>query len=328
MESMGAHEFGPPGGFLPLVNRLRLKHLSLLVALDDTRNLHRAADALSVTQPSASKMLADIEDAFGFQLFERLPRGMQPTSLGAEVLAYARQCLADLARFSEGLAIKRRGGHGQLTVGAIMGAAPDILACAVADLKAERPLLHIRILGETSDQVLDLLQRREIDLAVGRFTGALQHNEFDFDALANEVLHVVVRIRHPLAGVKQLAFHELTAWPWVMQPLTSPARQLLEGEFARAKLSSPVNLVECASIFATLQLLQNSDAVAMLPESVARDYLGARLLAALPVEIGQGLTGFGVLTRKNEALTEPAQRFASLLRHYSQIPPARFAPAA
>ncbi len=174
-----------------LVNRLRFRHLSLLVALDDARNLHQAAADINVAQPSASRMLADIEEAFGFALFERHARGMVPTPLGIDTLAYARQSLAHLTRFAEALEVKRKGGHGQLTVGAIMGAAPDLVAVAVADLKAERPLLNVRILGETSDQVVELLERREIDLALGRFTHSLQHNHFDFEPIANETMKLV-----------------------------------------------------------------------------------------------------------------------------------------
>src|SRR6201987_6498732 len=91
-----------------LVNRLRFKHLALLVALDDARNVHQAADAINVAQPSASRMLGDIEEALGFLLFERNARGMQPTPLGVVTLAYARRALADLTRFAEDLDVKRR----------------------------------------------------------------------------------------------------------------------------------------------------------------------------------------------------------------------------
>jgi DNA-binding transcriptional LysR family regulator len=306
--------------FVALVNRLKFKHLALLVALDDMRNLHQAAEAINVAQPSASRMLGDIEGAFGFLLFERNSRGMQPTPLGVATLAYARRSLADLTRFAEELEVKRKGGHGQLTVGAIMGAAPDLLAKAVTDLKAERPLLNIRILGETSDQVLQLLNRREVDVALGRFTNALQHNDFDFEPLARETLMIVVRTTHPMITggvVAAVSLGDLLEWPWIVQPLTSPARQLFEDELARAQLPTPANLVECASIFATLQLLQNSNAVAMLPETVVRDYLRAKLLVSLPISIGESLTGFGLLVRKHEPLSESAERFVTLLRKYS-----------
>ena len=301
-----------------LVNRLKFKHLALLVALDDTRNVHQAADAINVAQPSASRMLGDIEEAFGFLLFERNARGMQPTPLGVVTLAYARRALAELTRFAEDLDVKRRGGHGQLTVGAIMGAAPDLLAMAVASLKTERPLLNVRILGETSDQVVQLLHRREVDLALGRLTSPLQHNDFSFEPLARETLVLVVRVRHPLISRSSVALHELMDWPWVAQPITSPARVLFEEELARAGLATPVNLTECASIFATLQLLENFDAIAMLPESVVRDHVRGKLLVALPIEIGKSLPGFGILTRKGEPLAEPAEHFVGLLRRFSQ----------
>jgi DNA-binding transcriptional LysR family regulator len=300
-----------------LVNRLKFKHLALLVALDDARNLHQAAEAINVAQPSASRMLADIEEAFGFLLFERNARGMQPTPLGNAALAYARRSLADLTRFADDLENKRRGGHGQLTVGAIMGAAPDVLAMAVAELKSERPLLNVRILGETSDQVVQLLHRREVDLALGRLTTPLQHNDFDFESLSREAMRLVVRAKHPLAVKAELTLDMLMNWPWILQPITSPARGLFEEELARAGLTTPADVVECASIFATLQLLQNSDAVAMLPESVVRDYLRAHLLAELPIEIGKSLSGFGLLRRKFETLSEPAEYFIALLRKYS-----------
>ena len=303
---------------IALVNRLKFKHLALLVALDDARNLHQAAEAINVAQPSASRMLGDIEEAFGFLLFERNARGMTPTPLGVVTLAYARRALAELTRFAEDLDVKRRGGHGQLTVGAIMGAAPDLLAMAVAALKTESPLLNVRILGETSDQVVQLLHRREVDLALGRLTSPLQHNDFSFEPLARETLLLVVRSVHPLAQRSRITLRELIDWPWVAQPVTSPARVLFEEELARAGLATPVNLTECASIFATLQLLENYDAVAMLPESVVRDHVRGKLLVALPLEIGKSLSGFGILTRKEEALAEPALRFIDLLRGFSR----------
>ncbi|MGC8045200.1 helix-turn-helix domain-containing protein, partial [Salmonella enterica] len=42
--------------------RLKTRQLLLLIALDDTRNIHRAASELNMTQPAASKQLKDLED--------------------------------------------------------------------------------------------------------------------------------------------------------------------------------------------------------------------------------------------------------------------------
>lgn len=301
----------------PLVNRLRLKHWALLSALGEMPTLHQAAARANVTQPSATKMLADIESAFGFALFERHARGMRATSLGAEVVAYARQTEASLARFMEGLEAKRRGGHGHLVFGAVMGAAPDMVARAVAAIKKERPRLSVRLVGETSDQIGLLLERHEIELAVGRYSANMQHNHFDFVPLANEKLQLVVRRKHPLLRRRGLSLAGLIEWPWVLQPITVPSRTLLEEEFARAGIATPFDVVECTSIFATLQLLQSSDAIAMLPESVTRDYVTTGLLKLLPLSVDQKLSSFGVLTRKDEALSEIAAAFVRELHRHA-----------
>ena len=302
-----------------LVNRLRLKHWSLLSALGETPTLNRAAVQINITQPSATKMLSDIEQAFGFALFERHPRGMRATPLGLEVVAYARQTQASLDRFLEGLEIKRRGGHGHLVFGAIMGAAPDLVARAVADIKRERPRLNVRILGETSDQIGLLLERHEIELAVGRFANPQQHNQFEFAALSNEPMRAVVRRRHPLARRRRLDWLEIVRWPWVLQTMSSPARLLLEEEFARAGVSTPADVIECTSIFATLQLVQSSDAVSVLPESVVRDHVKAGLLVALPIVVGEDLKAFGLLTRKDEPLSEIARAFIAHLKRNASL---------
>lgn len=302
-----------------LLSRLRFKHLSLLVVLDEHRNLHRAADAVHLAQPSATKLVHDLEAAFGFPLFERQPRGMQPTEFGAEVLAFARRMLVDLDRFTQELEHKRKGGYGQLLIGAIMGAAPDVVGRAVADIKQRRPLLVVKLLGETSDEILNLLMERKIDLAVGRFSNPLQHNDVDYEVLGNEALCIVARKDHPLARVRRLRLRQLEPSPWILQPMTSPARQIIEQDFGQAGMKTPANIVESTSIFATLQLVQKSDAVTMLPESVVRDHLSAGLLVRLPLTVGKSLPGFGVLSRRSEPLSGTATEFVQALRRYGAL---------
>jgi DNA-binding transcriptional LysR family regulator len=299
-----------------LIRRLRFKQLALIAALGESRNLHRAAAAMHLSQPGATKLIHDMEVLLGFPLFERLPRGMVPTDLGETVVAYARRLLADLDRFTEDLEDKRRGGYGQLNVGAIMGAAPDVVARAVTDIKGRRPLLAVRLLGETSDELLNLLVQRKIELAVGRFSAAQQHNEISFEALGNEILYLVVRPKHPLCRAKSIKLRSLNGCAWVLMPLSAPSRQIIEQEFGQLGMASPTDVIECSSIFATLQLVQKSDAITMLPESVVRDHLKARLLVRLPVKVGKNLPGFGIMTRRDEPLSAVAMDFADCLRRY------------
>jgi DNA-binding transcriptional LysR family regulator len=214
---------------------------------------------------------------------------------------------------------KLRGGFGQLVVGAIMGAAPDIVAMAVIELKKRRPLLVVKLLGETSDELITLLQQCKIDLAVGRFSQLQQHNDIGYEDLGNEILCAVARKDHPLTHRDDLCLRSLSEVAWILQPITTPSRQIIEQEFGQEGIRTPADIVECSSIFATLQLVQKSDAITILPESVVRDHLAAGLLVRLPIAVGKHLPGFGILTRREDPLSAIALEFIASLRKYGTL---------
>ncbi|MFC3217227.1 LysR substrate-binding domain-containing protein [Comamonas sp. JC664] len=81
-------------------------------------------------------------------------------------------------------------------------------------MKAQSPQLRLRIMGDTSDQVLRLLDQRRIDLAIARRRIAGDSEAYDFEALGNERLLVVVRSGHVLARRRKLSWEELVRdWP-------------------------------------------------------------------------------------------------------------------
>jgi DNA-binding transcriptional LysR family regulator len=82
-----------------------------------TANLHRAAAELNVTQPAATKILQGLEEMLGVALFDRTPRAMVPTEIGAYVVEYARRTLSEGERFALGLANLKRGATGRFRLG-------------------------------------------------------------------------------------------------------------------------------------------------------------------------------------------------------------------
>jgi DNA-binding transcriptional LysR family regulator len=49
----------------------------------------KAAARLSVSQPTVSKSIADIEHALGVRLFDRTAQGVEPTQYGRALLKWA-----------------------------------------------------------------------------------------------------------------------------------------------------------------------------------------------------------------------------------------------
>src|SRR3954453_12869117 len=75
---------------------LKLVHMRLIVALDDHAKVSAAAHVLNISQPAASRMIAEIEAILGTALCERLPRGIQLTSAGQVLARRARTVLLEM----------------------------------------------------------------------------------------------------------------------------------------------------------------------------------------------------------------------------------------
>ena len=299
-----------------LFNRLRYKHLHMLVALSSSQNLHRASQALNMSQPAATRMLREIEDMFACDLFERLPRGMRPTALGKELIRFAESALSGLDRCAEDLMARQQGGYGYLAIGTIMGAAPDLVMDSIAQIKSLNPQLRIRIMGDTSDQVIQLLEQGRIDLAIARRNAATNSEHYSFEPLGNERLLVVVHAGHPLAQRASLPLEELVSdWPWILQPESSPARIGFDEALQRLALPLPADIIECSSVYSMQQLIQLTDAIMVLSESALRDYLKMGLVVELPVELEVTLAPFGILLRKGEPVSRELGLFIDLLRY-------------
>jgi DNA-binding transcriptional LysR family regulator len=293
---------------------LKVRHMALIVALADHGTTHRAADALNMTQSTASKMLRDVEAIFQATLFERAPRGLVPTPLGDFVIENVPAQLSRLERFSDEFQARRAGGFGTLSVGAITGAAPDFVAKAVAEIKRARPQLMFSLRGETSDGILEQLEAGRLDLAVGRFSAERHRNIFSFEPLAEERLIVVARTGHPLERAGARCLGDVADCAWALQPVSNPSRQVLDAAFDQAGLRRPRDTVECSSILLILNLVQVSDTLALLPEAVVDAHRKAGLFVALPISPDIRLTGFGLVTRRRETLGEAALTFCDILR--------------
>jgi DNA-binding transcriptional LysR family regulator len=63
---------------MDLIRRLKPTHLRLISEIARHQKLQLAAESMGVSQPAASRMLADIEAEAGAPLFVRHPRWMEP----------------------------------------------------------------------------------------------------------------------------------------------------------------------------------------------------------------------------------------------------------
>jgi DNA-binding transcriptional LysR family regulator len=92
---------------------LELRQLRCLVAIVDSGSLTDAAIELGVSQPAVSRTLLSLEQVLGVRLLHRTSRSVTPTTAGVQVLARARQLLAE----ADDLVREATTGHTRLRIG-------------------------------------------------------------------------------------------------------------------------------------------------------------------------------------------------------------------
>ncbi|OZI77728.1 LysR family transcriptional regulator [Bordetella genomosp. 12] len=293
-----------------ILRRLRGAHLALLVALDDTGSLSKAADRIGVSQPAATKALREIETMFGAQLFNRSSKGMEPNELGRSIIRGALRLRAEVTAIRNEMAQILSGAGVRLSVGAVMGAVPVVLSSAVAALHQSYPELSLEVSEGTSANLLRMLDQRLIDLAIARPSVSPHSNAYDFTPLNPEHLLLVVGPKSPLAKRRKLKLQDLAGCRWLVFPPQMPMRRLLEEEFVDAGIDFPVSVIETDSTFATTTFLgEYENLIAVMPNSVA-DYMSARkLVTVLPVRIRRQADPYGIVTRKGTPISPVMQRF-------------------
>ncbi len=285
-----------------LRSNLKLRHLQLLVALDQFRHLGRAAEFLSVTQPAVSKTLAEIESLFGVPLFERSTRGTQPTGAGSSVVRFARSVLAGYERTRDEIAAEASGASGRTSVGAMVVATPVLLARAVERLKAHSARTTVLIDEGDLTRLLPRLRLGELDLFVGRLEPGYASPDLETEPLYEDPMVAVVRPGHPLASQVSLSWTDLAAQPCVMPPPWASLRVKLEQQFFAHGLHPPQDIVESASFLSQITFLQQRAAVAFMARTVARHFEQQGMLAVLGLPVPVALPPVGLITLRGEPM--------------------------
>lgn len=256
-----------------LRNRIKLRHLRLMLVLEEERSVSRAAERLHISQAAVSKTRAEIEAEIGSPMFERINNRLEPTAFGKLLLHAAKRILSELESLSEEVAQIRGGMHGTLTIGIRSISAQPFIARAVSAFKQSHPRLTIRLIDTDLPSLLDRLAKGEISLLVGRLDAGHAREGLENRAILADPNVVIASPGHPMAKKRNVGWSELIRQRWCLTPEGFAGR--LSRDYLLAHLTSlnlpfPSDLVETNSFLMILTMMQAEDYVTMVPLTVGR----------------------------------------------------------
>ncbi|MFO0642624.1 MAG: LysR substrate-binding domain-containing protein [Polyangiaceae bacterium] len=167
-------------GALPL----SLRQLQYVVAVAEELSFSKAAVRCSVSQPSLSGQIAELEDALGARLFERDHRKVLLTALGEQVVARARAVLREVDAIVELAQRAKDPLSGTLRIGVIPTVSPYFVPEVRPALRAAFPALRVLWVEEKTPTLVAKLAAGEIDaalLALEAEIGEVEHEVVGFD---------------------------------------------------------------------------------------------------------------------------------------------------
>jgi DNA-binding transcriptional LysR family regulator len=186
---------------------LDLNLLRVFDAVMVERNVTRAAETLSMTQPAVSNALRRLREAIGEELFVPGSTGVTPTPHAEALWPAVREALSGLRDLFEPQAFDPTRDERRFTLAMADATAAVILPRLTAALQQERARVALHVEALTSRDPRTLLERGAADAAIGffpdvarAFAAEFGQGEFGLQPLYSCDYVCVMRRDHPLAG--------------------------------------------------------------------------------------------------------------------------------
>lgn len=256
---------------------IRSLDLNLLKALDallEERSVTRAAARLGLTQPAVSGMLTRLREAFGDPLFIRTQRGIVPTPRAQALAVPLRQALSGIETLLRPEAFDPARADFTLGIAATDYALRAILVPFVAALRIRAPGLRVAVLPVQAARLPEQLERGELHLAL--VTPDSLPPGLRVRRLFEERYVCALRAGHPAAAAPL----DLDRFCALDHALVSLSGGGFEGatDAALARLGRARRVaLSVTSFLALVEILRESDLVALLPARLAAGQAGLAL---------------------------------------------------
>ena len=147
---------------------LKVTHMRMIVAIEDSGQISAAAHVLNISQPAASRMIAEMEDILGVPLCRRLPRGVELTPFGAALARRARTMLLELREVDREISDLKSGKGGAVFLGAVTAPAIGLAVPAIRRIRKNFPRIEISVQVDTSGVLARELLASRHDFIIAR----------------------------------------------------------------------------------------------------------------------------------------------------------------
>jgi DNA-binding transcriptional LysR family regulator len=299
-------------------HRLKLQHLKIVMAVAERGSMQQAARHLAISQPVVSKIIADLEDVLGVRLFDRSPRGVEPTQYGRALIKHTIAVFDELRTSVDEIRFLADPTVGELRVG---GTEPLLAGFGMAVMERlwrRHPGVNFRMVEASSSELLAReLPERRIDLVLVPLAGTAVPDDQEATILFQDRLRVVVGMKSPWARRRRVTLADLVDEPWCVARSAIGSR--VTDAFGAGGLPAPRIAVTATTAHLLFQLLESGRFVGHFGERLLQFYTNRFALKTLPIELPTKPFSVAVITLKNRTISPVAQLFIDCAREVADV---------
>lgn len=272
------------------IRRLKMRHLEGFLILNSSRTLSEAAARMHMTQSAVSHWLTDLEGIAGTRLVVR-GRQLQLTAAGEALRRLAIRVLGDLNRTHDEFSSIQQGASARLHIGSVTAGVAHLVPAAICAFQIRNPNVSIRMSEGKLDDLLEGLEKRELDLIVGSIDARTYRPDLVHEILFDDDVAVITGPGHPLAGQSGITWSDLLEYAWIMPPPNTLMRMQLDAKLLEQGGAGLRPAVETASVMTALIVLRSTDYVSVCSGTMATRLQDLGAVQRLPLSFSFGPVG-------------------------------------
>ena len=298
--------------------RLKLRHMEILLAVVETGSMAKAGTRLAISQPAISRAIAEMEHTLGVPIFDRSPKGVEPTQYGRALLKRGVAAFDEIAQAVRDIDFLADPTVGELWIGTTPGLAEGIVLTVLDRLSRQYPRVVVHIVPGGLLVQHEALRQRRIEFGFGGTTGPVSEDDIDAETLYQEPLTVIASLDNPWSRRRKIKLAELVNEPWTWPSAGTVIDSLVKEAF-RADGDDPPRATIYADAYSLrIRLAACGRFLAIVPASMMRFAGTPSSVKVLPVDLPTTRRQIGIITLKNRTLSPLAHLFIECARELAK----------
>lgn len=237
---------------------MTIRDLEIFIEVVKTKNMSEAAKNLSISQPTVSHAISQIENEYSVRLFDRISKKLYITDVGLRLYHYAMDLLEqfeDIVLFLQGSSKKYA-----VTLGVSAAFGSNFLLQLIEEFEANHSDIDIRTYVDERKNIVDKIEQGLVDLGIIE-SDVILTNSKSLDEYHDEMVLVVSK-NHKFAKAGKVTLQELKGERFVLGELDEETKKSFLNQLRKEQVPIDLKWI-CQNNDMMLNIIQSGNAISL-----------------------------------------------------------------